>query len=865
MHACTVVSRSHLAYARVLARSFREHHPGSTVHALVLDPGPGLPVGEEPFEIVTPGELFTLEEWGPIWFAYTVPELAFAAKPRLLAHLLDRFGGTATYLDSDIRFYGAMDRVTELSERHGVVLIPHTTEPLPADGQVPTELDLLRAGAYNLGFISVGQGGRAFLDWWWQHLQRQCLVELSEGLNGDQRWVDLGAVLFDAHAGRDPGWNVAYWNLGTRQLALSDGRYLVDGEPLVFFHFSGFDPHLPWLLSKHGGRSPRVLLSESPPLRRLCDEYASELRAAGHDQVSGLVMDQATLPNGVVLDQRARRVYRKAWTDAGASARPAEIPNPLTDPGGLVAWLREPARPGHPAWLSRYLLRLHRDRRSLVSAFPDVAGAGGPGFLEWVRRHGSSRAGIPAVLMPEERLPEPAGMSAAPVGEGVNLIGFLRAESGLGEAARQIVGAARRLGVPLATHTYAPANLAARQEHAFPDLRPVPGVVNPYDTNILCLNAPEVTRLAAELGGDLFRGRCTAGAWAWELEDFPKSWLRAFEFVDEVWMNSEFAARGLRKVATKPIRVFPLPVCTPVASAAGRSGLGLPDGFMFLFVFSYASVFERKNPDGLVRAFTRAFAPGEGPVLVVKSVKGELHRDKRERLLYAAAGRPDVILLEEYLSAGDKNALMALCDCYVSLHRSEGFGLTMAEAMALGKPTIATGYSGNLEFMTPENSFLVGFGEGRVPPGAGHYPAGAIWAEPDLDQAAALMRRVYEHPEEARRVGERARDDMARRHGPEARARLLGELLDQARAEWKARMRTASVAPASRVEDRPARASAPAVGSPGPDPGAPAGRPFRAERDLVWLLRRLEKPPLGWLLTRRKGFRKLRDRWLRGD
>jgi hypothetical protein len=169
MHACTVVTRSYLAHARVLARSFLEYHPGSKFHTLVLDPGPGLREGHEPFEILAPEELFTPEEWGQMWFAYTVPELAFATKPRLLGFLLDRYGETATYLDSDIRVYRPIDWLVGLSERHGVVLTPHTAKPLLVDGLTPTEYQILRVGAYNLGFASVGRAARPFLDWWWQH------------------------------------------------------------------------------------------------------------------------------------------------------------------------------------------------------------------------------------------------------------------------------------------------------------------------------------------------------------------------------------------------------------------------------------------------------------------------------------------------------------------------------------------------------------------------------------------------------------------------------------------------------------------------------------------------------------------------
>ena len=274
------------------------------------------------------------------------------------------------------------------------------------------------------------------------------------------------------------------------------------------------------------------------------------------------------------------------------------------------------------------------------------------------------------------------------------------------------------------------------------------------------------------------------GYWAWEMEEFPDSWPRAFEIVDEIWMNSEHAATGVRGLTDKPVEVFPVPVEVPCpGGAAARSALGLPEAFLFLFIFDYGSVPERKNPLGLVRAFKQAFAPGEGPVLVIKSINEAAYLTKREQLRYEAADRPDIVFLEGYLAAGHKDALIAACDCYVSLHRAEGFGLTMAEAMALGKPTIATGYSGNLEFMTRENSYLVGWSEATVPADCRPYRAGTKWAEPDLDEAAALLRRVYENPGEARRVGEVGRADLERLHGPAARARLLERLLGQIRAE----------------------------------------------------------------------------------
>ena len=142
-----------------------------------------------------------------------------------------------------------------------------------------------------------------------------------------------------------------------------------------------------------------------------------------------------------------------------------------------------------------------------------------------------------------------------------------------------------------------------------------------------------------------------------------------------------------------------------------------------------------------------------------------------------AGQRPDVVMLEGYLDHDDKNALVAACDSYVSLHRSEGFGFTVAEAMALGRPVIATGYSGVMGFLNDANGFLVGYRPASVPSGTPHYPEGAGWAEPDLDDAARLMRQVAGDPNAARKTGEQAAADIARLHSPFARAGLIRERL----------------------------------------------------------------------------------------
>ncbi len=206
-----------------------------------------------------------------------------------------------------------------------------------------------------------------------------------------------------------------------------------------------------------------------------------------------------------------------------------------------------------------------------------------------------------------------------------------------------------------------------------------------------------------------------------------------------------------------------------------------------MFCFDLDSLFARKNPIAVIEAFKMAFPGGDGPRLVVKSINGDRHSEQADGIRQAAAGRSDIEYRDGYLPAGDQKAFINACDAYVSLHRSEGFGLTMAEAMALGKPVIATAYSGNLDFMSDNNSFLVPFDYTEIGPGSEPYPADAIWAEPDIEAAARAMRRVFEDQAEARRRGLRAKHDVETFHSPAVRARFIVDRVRRVRIELEQR------------------------------------------------------------------------------
>ena len=354
-----------------------------------------------------------------------------------------------------------------------------------------------------------------------------------------------------------------------------------------------------------------------------------------------------------------------------------------------------------------------------------------------------------------------APRSPDPLAPGLNIVGYLNAELGVGEAGRRVVLAAEAAGLPVATLAYGAT--ASRQQQPF---RPLGPPTLPFDVTVLCVNADMTPRLSGHLHSDLVNDRYRVGVWFWEVDAFRADHLAALEHVDEVWTASEFVAEALRPHTAKPVLVFPLPVRAPAPTALIRRDVAMPDDrFVFYCSFDAFSVPERKNPVANLRAYLRAFGPDDGAFLFMKAINGNHHRVTMEELDHLSRGRSDILVLDRYLSSQQMAAINQLADAHVSLHRSEGFGLHLADAMAAGKPVIATGYSGNLAYMTTENSSLVPYE--LVPVGFGNepYPPDANWAEPDEVEAAARMRMLADERDVSAAIGARARTTVLETHG----------------------------------------------------------------------------------------------------
>jgi glycosyltransferase involved in cell wall biosynthesis len=343
---------------------------------------------------------------------------------------------------------------------------------------------------------------------------------------------------------------------------------------------------------------------------------------------------------------------------------------------------------------------------------------------------------------------------------GLNVIGYFDSPTGVGQSARSLARAAEMAGVPVAR-----IEVSALEKGTPPS-----GGL--FAANLFHVNADAAAAVVEMCGPALHRGRANVGYWYWETEDFPARWGNRFAYFDEIWVASEFCRRAIGR--TSPIPVVLMPPAVTVDRVAARTAAA-GTVFTFLTLCDAASGPERKNPQGAVRAFAAAFRDGREARLQVKLSNASKAPGLVDSLRQAA-NSANVEIDDSLSNRSDVESLLAECDAYVSLHRSEGFGFPIAEAMALGKPVVATDYSGSRDFVDDASGFPVPFRAVSLDRAVGPYDAGTRWAEPDEHQAAAAMRRVVEDLPEARLRAEVGQRRIASRYGLEAAGQRLERL-----------------------------------------------------------------------------------------
>jgi glycosyltransferase involved in cell wall biosynthesis len=427
----------------------------------------------------------------------------------------------------------------------------------------------------------------------------------------------------------------------------------------------------------------------------------------------------------------------------------------MRDPAGITQF--DAAQP-----ITKLLHLIWTSRPDLQSVFDIATPEGQAGFRSWAADAVKREYGVDAfsdevsdnasqgaaenrgllgglkILLRKRSATEPA------LGQpGATLIGYTHGVLGMGEHVRMSAEALSSTRVPYGVLDIETGSgeQPGEQTARYPRV-----TTNRFRANIFHVNADQMLPTYCRLGSDFFRNRYNIGFWAWELAKWPAPWNPVLEMVDEIWAPSRFIADCLTSATEKPVTYMPLCVELPPFERLPRARFGLPErDCLFLFAFDFNSYIERKNPFAAIRAFKKAFPSGtERTGLVVKVMKADTGSDKWREMVGLIGGDARIHVINEVMSRSEVLALIDACDCFVSLHRSEGFGRGPAEAMYLGKPVIATGYSGNTDFTRPDSSLLVDYTLVPVEKSEYVHGDGQVWADADVDHAARLMRRVLE-------------------------------------------------------------------------------------------------------------------------
>ncbi len=352
---------------------------------------------------------------------------------------------------------------------------------------------------------------------------------------------------------------------------------------------------------------------------------------------------------------------------------------------------------------------------------------------------------------------------------GLNIVGFLTADLGVGESARCMVRAAEAAVIPTAL---VPLKLNCKNRLGDQTYATRLQDNNPHGVNVIHLDPPASRDVDHHHGKNFRAGKYNIGYFAWELPEFPDAWAPSFDFYDEIWCPSDFTAAAVALKSPLPVLTMPhaISFARPTeTTGALRARFGLPvEKYLFLTLFDLNSYAERKNPRAVIAAFRQSGLAATGAALVLKVQNAVANPADFAALQASVRDLPGTVLLTETLSRADIYALEAACDCFVSLHRSEGFGLAVAESMFLGKPVISTDWSATAEFVDETNGCPVRAPLVTLAENHGPYAKGSTWADPDPAQAAEWMKKLFADRALGARLGARARETMETRYSPAA-------------------------------------------------------------------------------------------------
>jgi len=649
---------------------------------------------------------------------YKVYESNTAIKPYVFSYFFNKDYGKVCYFDPDILFYDKINELDKLLDNHNVILTPHLLTPAPEDGKDQCNQMYNLVGVYNCGFVamSYSENTKIILKFWETELKKNAYDRPSIGLFTDQIWANFFPAFSDkCFILRNPGYNAAYWNLHERVISFNNGKWYVNDKSLVFFHFSGLSLDNINLISKHQNRF--TLNDRENDLRILFENYVNII-----------------IKNKIYIFSKQKYFFNT-------------LPH-------------------------RTFLLNNKKRDKIANSFlqNDIYPFSGDGNknLYWTKKANSRFKYLKFPVNPISFLKDYFSKEQS---FGINLIGYFDEMHSLGEVARSLTKRIYATGIPFSIYNvYSGARKITAEEAYEYSLYSVKKPL--YPINIIIVNADQTQNIFNQ-NKEIFKNKINLGVWIWEFETGFAKYAGSYKCLDGIIVTSDYVSKCIGKYLPDN---FPISKniyhCINInydliEKNIIRNKYNIPlNSFAVFFNFDYNSSYDRKNPEAILRAFNNVFNNINNTCLVIKTTNKKNDPVKENyfnELINSFGLNKRVYLIDEFITKQEMLSLINACDVYVSLHRAEGFGLGLLEAMYLGKPVIASNYSGNLDFMNKENSILIDVKFVPVKTDFEPYKDVEYWAEPDENQAAQELLKLYNNPDYAKNLGKSACDSVSER------------------------------------------------------------------------------------------------------
>ena len=699
-------------------------------------------------------------------FRYGGARMNAAIRPFVFQYLIKRGYEKIVYFDFCIYVTRSLSEITELLDTHDIVSTPRffmqAGDKTGKDGS-----ETLQTGISNLNFIGMKATPGSFevvVDWCANKLCDSEVVHQKRGIQNAQDRTGGGPVIKKIHVINDKEYGVNRWTLHDRELSKRNGAWYVQDDELAFIDFRGL-----FAQNTETGTEPinQYKPSDSPGFNELFNEYKGKVSKNSPGLYDSLKYYFDYIPQ---TDIRIPGFVRERYNDVTRDIRFPLKPDETTVKRLIRCLTRDVYSDGSINQIARWVWELRPD---LLESFSDLNNNKiRDNYHSWFHGQGQEEYALHETLLQVDTGDE-IEPAYKPDLLGINIIGYISSGFGIPESTRSFIKKAYKGGIPLAVVNIDSKAHQQLREDELLEFKPYFSEKPVFDVNMLFITADQILDNNYERFSYLFRGKYNVGVFWWEFDDYFDSFRKAFDYLDHVVVFTDFIKKAIAKVAPSRVKITKLPYpflenweIVSSSSEIRRKYELSRDDYVFMYNFDFLSTSDRKNPEAIIKAFASAFSGITGAKLLLKTSHVKQSREKLKHLLFEIDRlgiENSVIMVHETLTRNEIMSLTNAANCYVSLHRSEGFGLGMLEAMCLGKPVIATRYGGNLDFMNDDNSLLVGYSMTELQNDSLPYRKGWRWADPDIDEAASFMKRLYDNKDYARGVGRVARESVKRK------------------------------------------------------------------------------------------------------